>query len=183
LFIAAIVACGTREVIVLPNDSDHLAAAETAAEQARAKGIRVAVVPTRAPVQGLAALAVHDDTRRFDDDVVSMTSAAGSTRHGEVTIAVREAMTSAGICGPGDVLGLIDGDVAILGTDLAMVSCLVVDRMLAGGGELVTVVLGAGDTSPLAASLRQHIHDVRPDVEVVCYVGGQAHYPLLLGVE
>ena len=78
----------------------------------------MAVIPTRAPVQGLSALAVHDIARRFDDDVVSMTSAAASTRHGAVTVAVKEAMTSAGICRPGDVLGLIDGDIAVIGRDM-----------------------------------------------------------------
>jgi len=149
----------------------------------RHKGIRVAVVPTRAPVQGLAALAVHDDQRRFDDDVVSMTSAAGSTRHGAITIAVREAMTSVGVCRAGDVLGLIDGDVSVLGSDLATVAHEIVDRMLAGGGELVTVVQGSGEGAQLAQQLKRHLHDVRPDVEVVCYLGEQAHYPLLLGVE
>ncbi len=181
--LAAIEQNGAREVVLLPNDSDHLAAAETAAALSRHKGIRVAVVPTRAPVQGLAALAVHDDRRRFDDDVVSMTSAAGSTRHGAITIAVREAMTSVGVCRAGDVLGLIDGDVAVLGADLATVASVVVDRMLAGGGELVTVVQGSGEGAQLAQQLKQHLHDVRPDVEVVCYLGEQAHYPLLLGVE
>ncbi|HYJ57160.1 MAG TPA: DAK2 domain-containing protein, partial [Mycobacterium sp.] len=164
--LAAIEANGAREVVLLPNDPDHLAAAETAAALCRHKGIRVAVVPTRAPVQGLAALAVHDDQRRFDDDVVSMTSAAGSTRHGAITIAVREAMTSVGVCRAGDVLGLIDGDVSVLGSDLATVAHEVVDRMLAGGGELVTVVQGSGEGAQLAQQLKRHLHDVRPDVEV-----------------
>jgi dihydroxyacetone kinase-like predicted kinase len=179
----AISACGTREVVVLPNDSDHVAAAETAAEHARANGLRVAVVPTRAPVQGLAALAVHDHERRFDDDVVAMTSAAGATRHGGVTLAVREAMTSVGICQAGDVLGLIDGDIAVIGREIQAVAFEVVDRMLAGGGELVTLVRGDGTAGELASAVKRHIHDVRPDVEVVSYDGEQTHYPLLVGVE
>ena len=48
------------EVVVLPDDRDTVAVAEAAAEYARAGGLRVAVIPTRAPVQVLAALAVHD---------------------------------------------------------------------------------------------------------------------------
>jgi len=189
--IAAISACKSPEVIVLPNDSDHRGVAERAAEHARAQGVRVAVIPTRAPVQGLAALAVHDHSRRFDDDVVTMTSAAGSTRHGGVTLAVRDAITSAGICGPGDVLGLIDGDIAVIGQDLTAVAIEVVDRMLAGGGELVTLVRGAAvsdgsgrrSSEQLSLDVKQHLHEVRPDVEVVCFDGEQAHYPLLIGVE
>ena len=56
---------------MLPNDADSLAVAEAAAAQARDEGLRVAVIPTRASVQALAALAVHDADRRFEDDVVA----------------------------------------------------------------------------------------------------------------
>jgi dihydroxyacetone kinase-like predicted kinase len=184
-FLSAIDRCEGQDVVLLPNDSDHLVAAEAAAEQSRANGRRVAVIPTRAPVQGLSALAVHDITRRFDDDVVSMTSAAASTRHGAVSVAVKEAMTSAGICRPGDVLGFIDGDIAVIGTDMASVAADVIDRMLSAGGELVTLVLGSDEIGEreVSSALLRHLRQARPDVEVVSYDGGQEHYPLLLGVE
>src|SRR5206468_180892 len=109
------------EVVVLPDDRDTVAVAEAAAEYARGGGLRVAVIPTRAPVQVLAALAVHDAGRRFEEDVVAMTAAARATRTGSVTIAVREALTSAGVCHAGDVLGLVDDDVVAIGDDLATV--------------------------------------------------------------
>ena len=80
----AIHACGSAEVLVIPADRTVRAAAEAAAAEAREAGLRVAVIPVRAVVQGLAALAVHDADRRFDDDVVAMTAAAGATRVAEV---------------------------------------------------------------------------------------------------
>jgi len=183
--LSAIEQCQGEDVVLLPNDSDHLVAAEAAAEHSRTNGRRVAVIPTRDPVQGLSALAVHDIARRFDDDVVSMTSAAASTRHGAVTLAVKEAMTSAGICRPGDVLGLVDGDIAVIGNDLVSVAADVIDRMLSAGGELVTLVLGADEIREreVSGALLLHLRQARPDVEVVSYDGGQEHYPLLLGVE
>ena len=98
-------------------------------------------------------------------------------------MAVREAMTTVGVCHPGDVLGLIDGDVAVLGSAFGPVVIEVIDRMLSGGGELVTVVQGSGEGANLASLLKLHLHQNRPDVEVVSYVGEQPHYPLLLGVE
>ena len=61
--------------------------AESAADEVRADGIQVTVVPTRSPVQGLAAVAVHDPQRRFDDDVVAMAEAAAATRYAEVGVA------------------------------------------------------------------------------------------------
>ncbi|WP_327089896.1 DAK2 domain-containing protein [Nonomuraea sp. NBC_01738] len=171
------------EVAVLPNDEGARAVAAAAAEIAREDGVVVSVLPTKATVQGLAALAVHDPLRRFDDDVVAMTDAAGHTRHGHLTIADREAVTSAGLCRPGDVLGLIDGDVAVIGPTLDTVAALVIDRMLTGGGELVTLVTGSDAPVRLARNLEDHLRATRPDVDLVVYEGEQGGYPLLIGVE
>ena len=181
--LAAVRASGAAEVVLLPNDAHSLAVASAAASAARAEGCHVAVVPTRSAVQGLAALAVADASRPFEDDVAAMAEAAGSTRFGEVTLAVREAATMAGICRPGDVLGLLEGDVALLGGDVEAVAVELVDRMLAGGGELVTVVTGADAPAGAGDRLRTTVEHAHPAVEVVVYDGGQPHYPLLLGVE
>lgn len=110
---------GARELVLLLNDPELRAAAGAAADQLREEGVRIAVLPTRSPVQGLAALAVHEASRRFDEDVVAMTSAAGATRYAELAVAEGESWTMAGVCQAGDVLGLIDGDVAVIGADLA----------------------------------------------------------------
>ncbi len=172
-----------RDLVVLPNDSDSLAVAEAAAVKARDEGLRVAVIPTRATVQALAALAVHDPGRRFEDDVVAMTAAAGHCRHGGVTVAAREAVTMAGVCRPGDVLGIVDGDFAIIGSDLVDVARTVVDRMLGSGGELVTLLTGADGDPALAEAVATHARHGRPAVDTVLYDGGQPRYPLLIGVE
>ena len=174
---------GTGEVVLLPNDGNTVAVASAAAAAARDEGLSVAVVPTRSVVQGLAALAVADETRSFADDVAAMADAAGSTRWAEVTTAVREAMTTVGVCRRGDVLGLIEGDVVLIGSDVEEVAVALVDRMLAGGGELVTVVAGADAPAGMAERLASHVERGHPGAEAVTYDGGQPHYPVLLGVE
>jgi hypothetical protein len=179
----AIRQCSVTEVVVLPNDRDGIPVAEAAAAEARSHGLRVAVIPTTVQVQGIAAAAVHEPGRAFDTDVVAMTTAAGHTRHGAVTIAAREAVTSAGVCQPGDILGVVEGDFAIIGSDLAGVAVEVVRRMLAVGGELVTLVTGQDADGSLAESVGAVVHAEHPEVDTVVYAGGQARYPLLIGVE
>ena len=63
--------CGPPQVAARTAEEDH--------------GIRVAVIPTEAQVQGLAALAVHEPGRTFDQDVLEMTATARHARHGAVT--------------------------------------------------------------------------------------------------
>ncbi|MGW9451192.1 DAK2 domain-containing protein [Streptomyces sp. NPDC055632] len=172
-----------REVVLLPNDTDLRETAAAAAERVRAEGVRVALVPTRSAVQGIAALAVHEPGRRFDEDVVAMTAAAGATRYAELAVAEHRSFTSAGVCQAGDVLGLIEGDVAVIGKDLTETARTVLDRMLSAGGELVTLVV-ADDTPPgLAADLERHVRRGYLAVDTTTYHAGAEAPPLLIGVE
>ncbi|MFI7587784.1 DAK2 domain-containing protein [Spongisporangium articulatum] len=181
--LAAVRRTGAHEVAVLPNDGDTHSVAQAAAVAARAEGVRVTVLPTRAQVQGLAAVAVHDPARDFQDDVVAMSSAAGQARDGAVTVAVKAGLTTAGECREGDVLGVVDGDFAVIGSDLEAVAVQVVENLLTGGGELVTLVVGAGGHDGLGKAVAAHLHRTNPRVEVSVLAGGQPRYPLLVGVE
>ena len=183
--LSAIEECGAAEVVVLANDHDSVRAAEAAARTAEADlGVKVAVVPSHAQVQGLAAMAVHEPGRTFDRDVLEMTSTARHARHGAVTVAAKRAMTMAGPCEEGDVLGVIDGDFVVVGDDLGAVGVDVLGRLLSSGGELVTIVSGEGDADgALAAACAAWVQEHHPVVDVVVYDGGQERYPLLVSVE
>ncbi|NEA42627.1 dihydroxyacetone kinase, partial [Streptomyces sp. SID11385] len=172
-----------HEVVLLPNDADLHHTAAAAAQDARHLGVRVAVIPTRSAVQGVAALAVHEAERRFDEDVVAMTSAAGATRYAELAVAEHRSWTSVGICQAGDMLGLIDGDVVVIGQDVAAIARTVLDRMLAAGGEMVTLVLGEDCPGTLADELEQHVRAHHLAVDTVVYAGGRDAALLLVGVE
>ncbi|MFF0547444.1 DAK2 domain-containing protein [Streptomyces sp. NPDC004311] len=181
--LAAVRRAHAREVVLLPGGAELRAVAAAAAERARADGVRVAVIPTRSAVQGLAALAVHDPDGSFDEDVVAMTAAAGATRYGELAVAESRSFTSAGICQAGDVLGLIDGDVAVIGADLAGTAEAVLERMLGSGGELVTLVLGPEVPDAVAEHLEAYVQHGHLAVDTVTYRGGRYSAPLLIGVE
>ncbi len=182
--LAEIVASQAARVILLPNASPVGGVAELAAREARERGISVSVIPTKSPVQGLAAVAVHDESRRFDDDVIAMAEAAAATRFAEVTVAVREAITYVGRCAAGDVLGLIDGEVVVIGAEVTAVAIGLVERLIGAGGELVTVLVGSDPTAEAAAAaLQRHVADHHPLVEISSFSGGQPHFPLLIGVE
>jgi uncharacterized protein len=181
--LAAVRATGSAEVVVVPNDKDVVPAAESAARLADTEhGIRVAVIPTIAQVQGMAALAVHDPSRPFEQDLVEMAAAARHARSGAVTVAARQAITTAGVCEPGDVLGAVEGDFVVVGSDQLAVGVEVIERMLGGGGELFTIIAGAGGDE-LARRCAGYLADNHASVDVLVYDGGQERYPLLFGVE
>ena len=113
-----------------------------------------------------------------------MTATARHARQGAVTVASRQAITMAGPCEPGDVLGAIGGDFVVVGKDLTEVAHDVLARLLGGGGEMVTLVSGADDEEgALARASAEWLEENYATVDVVVYDGGQERYPLLVAVE
>jgi DAK2 domain fusion protein YloV len=182
--LAGIEATGAHEVVLLPGDKDSRPVAEAAGLAARDSGHRVAVIPTRSIVQSLAAVAVHDPSEDFDDDVVSMSRASSATQYAGLTTASKAAITTAGACKVGDELGLIAGDILEIGSDVQEVARAVLARMLArGGSELVTIVLGADAPPDLLDGIERWVERHHPEVEVVGYEGGQPRWHAIIGVE
>lgn len=179
----AVRATGAAEVVLLPNAAELTGIAEAAAAALRADAVRVTVVPTRSPVQGLAAIAVHDGSRRFEDDVVAMAEAAAATRYAELTYARQESLTSVGVCRAGDTLGLIDGEVVEIGHSLTAVTSALLERLLGIGAELLTVLVGADMPADFGDRVKADALQRAPLTEVTVYASGQQDPQLIIGAE
>ncbi len=191
--VRAVVDTGAAQVIVLPNG--YVAAEELVAGCTAAIGWGVDVVPVPAGsmVQGLAALAVHDPGRAAVDDGYTMARAAGAARHGSVRVATERALTWGGTCEPGDGLGIAGDEVLIVADDVTAAAIGLLDLLLASGGDLVTVLVGAGvkegaaddidAADDIAGLLEEHVHDHHPGTELVAYRTGHRGDVLLIGVE
>jgi DAK2 domain fusion protein YloV len=175
-----------REVILIPIDQQSLKSAQEAIVAIRRGGVRVAVLSSRSPLQALSAISTHNEEADYDDEIVEMATAARQTRSATIALAPRDMNTAIGDVQAGDVLALVDGVAVVTGTDLIKVSIECVDRMLnmpSSVGELVTLVLGESAPKELAERVQSHLVKNHSHVEVTTYIGGQAWYPLLIGVE
>lgn len=184
----AVIDTGAAQVMVLPNGyvpAEELVAGCTAAI---GWGIDVVPIPTASMVQGLAALAVHETGRQAVDDGYTMARAAGAARHASVRIATESALTWAGRCQPGDGLGIAGDEVLIVAADAIGAAIGLLDLLLASGGDLVTVLVGAAieseeDVAAVSGILQKHMHDHHPGTELVTYRTGHRGDALLIGVE
>jgi uncharacterized protein len=185
--VRAVVDTGAAQVMVLPNG--YVAAEELVAgcTAAIGWGIDVVPIPTGSMVQGLAALAVHEPGRQAVDDGYTMARAAGAARYGSVRIATESALTWAGRCQPGDGLGIAGDEVLIVAADAAAAAIGLLDLLLASGGDLLTVLIGAGleeaDATAVGDILEDHVHDNHPGTELMIYRTGHRGDALLIGVE
>lgn len=179
----ALVDTGAAQVMVLPNG--YVAAEELVAgcTAGIGWGIDVVALPTGSMVQGLAALAVHDEGRHAVDDGYTMARAAAGARPGSVRTATEQALTWAGTCEPGDGLGIAGDEVLVVAADAAGAAAGLIDLLLVAGGELVTVLLADGTDPAVAEALAQHVHLRHPGVEFATYATGHRGDALLIGVE
>jgi len=173
--------CG--DLVILPNGPANLEQASSLAAELMLAGRRVGVISTLSQTQGLAAMAVHEPSADFESAVLAMNSAAGHTRDGAITVAESAAMTEAGQCRTGDVLGIVGGHVVVVGTAMAEVAWQVLERLLSAGGELLTLVRGSGADDDLLSHLMALVRVRFPAVDVEAVDGNQPRYPLLVGVE
>jgi hypothetical protein len=139
-------------------------------------------VPTESIVEGFAALLAYDPAAEADANVAAMTGSASRVLPGEVTRAVRDALTEAGPVRQGDWIGLTrEGVVAIAdspsGAACGLLARLVPDR------ELVTVIEGDESTPQETRRITEWLNDQCPEVGVEVHHGGQPLYPYLFGVE
>jgi uncharacterized protein len=171
--LAVLAATRARHVTVLAEPS-AARAAETAATQARDTGHDVVVVVAASAVQVLAAVAVHDGTRHPAEDRAAMSAAATATRCGELTTTRGE---------PGGFVGILGDQVVVSNRDALATTRELVARLLAAGGELVTVLLGQDAPEGFAEVLTEQLRAAHPKVETMCYAGDVPQRVLLVGVE
>jgi hypothetical protein len=176
--LAAIEGTSAREVLVLPNNSNVILAAEQAASLAT-KPVRV--IPSTSVPAGLAAIVPYDPGGGAAENESAMLEALAHVATGEVTVASRDADLNGLAVRAGSYLGLASGTPVASSPDFEEVAWAVVERLLADPRDVLTLLTGAD--APELERLLGRIHERDPDLEVEVQPGGQPHYPLLLSAE
>jgi len=176
--VAAVDSVDAEEVLLLPNNSNVILAAEQAARLASRP---VEVVPSDSIQAGLAAMVAFEADRSAAENAVDMREALESVGTGEVTIASRDVELNGLSIREGEWLGLADGLPVAGGDDFDEVAAAVVERLLAEPREILTLL--TGPDAPQLEALLARVRERHPGLELEVQAGGQPHYPLLLSAE
>jgi DAK2 domain fusion protein YloV len=161
-----------EEVIVLPNSSNVIMAAERAAELSEKV---VHVVPTTSQQAGLTISVEMEPTRSAAENAAAMGEALARLRTGGVAPAARE--DPQGRFAIGDAVGFVDDTLVAWGDPEATLRTVLAS--LADGAELLTLI--AGDGAPLGGDA---VTALAPDgVEVEVEDGGQPSWWWLVSAE
>ncbi len=176
----AVEAVPADEVVILPNNGNIIPVAEQVNSQTT-KNVRV--VPTRGVTEGFASLLEYDPCGTADGNATAMAAAASAVVAGEVTVAVRDAGSEAGVISEGDHLGLSGGKVRVIADSLFTATTGLFDTVVTDEHELVTLIEGADADEATTAAIVSWLEAEHPDLEVETHVGGQPLYPYSLGIE
>ena len=176
--LAAIEGTPATEVLVLPNNANVILAAQQAADLAT-KPVRV--IPSRSVPAGLAAIVRYLASADAAENERTMLDALEHVATGEVTVASRDVELDGVAVRKGAYLGLANDTAVASSPDFDEVAWAVVERVLADGREVLTLLTGADE--PELERVLERIRDRHPDVELEVQPGGQPHYPLLLSAE
>jgi DAK2 domain fusion protein YloV len=176
----AVQRCAADGVIVLPNNKNIVPVARQVPDLADRP---VEVVPTTAVVEALAAMVAYDAGAPIAENAAAMDEAASRVRAGEVTQAVRDSVAECGPIAAGDWIAITRDGVRIAAKSAAEAAIALLDLLIDGDAELVTVVVGADADATETERIAEHVELAHPDVEIEVHVGEQPLYPYLVGVE
>ncbi|MFD1407413.1 DAK2 domain-containing protein [Kroppenstedtia eburnea] len=169
-----------EHVFILPNNKNIIMTAEQVTELVE---VPVTVLPTRTIPQGLAALLSFNEEADADTNQKLMMESVTDISSGEVTYAVRDSQYEGGTIKEGDFLGIREGRIEAVGADMLATSRELLSRMLANGGDMVTLLYGEDVTKDQVQELTHFLEQDYPDVECEVHYGGQPLYYFLFSVE
>ena len=175
-----ILAVNADVVYVLPNNSNIILAAETAADLVDCE---VRVIPTKTVPQGISAAITLDPDASADDNAAAMTEAAGFVKTGLVTYAVRDTSSNGLEIKEGNLIGLSDKKIVATGTDMKEVISSLVADLYSEEASVITVYHGSDINEADASEISSMLEEKYSDCDVMLQNGGQPVYYYTISVE
>ena len=104
-------------------------------------------------------------------------------RSGSVTRAVRNTEIDGVEVREGEYIGILEKAIVVSEPSLQESCKGLVGKLLADGGDLLTILTGEGSDEKGTEELSAWVADTYPDVELEVHEGGQPLYPYLFALE
>jgi dihydroxyacetone kinase-like predicted kinase len=144
---------------------------------------KAAVIHTVSVPQSFSAMFAFDAAASMAENTKAMATAIAQVAYGEVTTAVKDAKTANGKrIAAGDVIGLVGGDIKVVGSNVTDVALGVVKR-IANDADVLTMLAGEQLSQGEYEAIQRRIEADHPDLEIDAQRGGQPLYPLVMAAE
>ena len=172
---------GYKDVIILPNNKNII----LTAEQVKSLSTKnIYVLPTKSIPQGISALLAFNPDSSLEDNISNMTESINNVISGEVTYAVRDTKFNGNNIKEGDILGIKDGNLAIVGKGTEEVIIELIDSMTEGKEDgIITIYYGSDIQESMVEKTVEILTQKYTNFDVEYYYGGQNLYYYIVSVE
>ena len=169
-----------ENVIILPNNSNII----LAAEQAKTLSDRsIIVIPTKTIPQGIAALLAMDPDKAPAENEATMCEAIKKVVTGQVTFAVRDTEFNGTQINKDDIIGLSDKEILSAGTDVNIASKELIDKLMDEDMSIITIMYGEDISENDANELAGILEESYPELDIEVIHGGQPLYYYIFAIE
>lgn len=178
----AIRRANAENVIVFPNNSNIILAAEQAAKTAEQEGIKVYVVKTTNVQQSISAM-IYRVGEEIEEIITSIEETIKKTIAISITVAVRDSKYAGEKIKKDEYLGFLNKELVAHHKNLVNVLDKIYQRCKLEEHEILTVFVGSSATPIEQSIVEKYTKKKYPNVQIEFIEGGQPHYPFLMMVE
>ncbi len=176
----AVEATHARNVFILPNNTNIILAAQQASELTEKN---VIVLPTKSVPMGISAMLAFSADMGVEENSEAMTEAAENVHTASITYAVRDTTYEGKEIHQGDIMGMIDNKLSVLGSQVHQVGLDIAEKMVNEDTDLITIYYGSDVSEEDAQKLCDALAEKYDDCDVELQYGGQPLYYYLIAVE
>ena len=180
-FVKAVETLNAENIIIIPNNSNVIMAAEQTKKLC--DNANIEVLRTKTIAHGYASLMVFDETNSLEDNVEEMSAAIKNVSAGEVTYAVRDTEINGVKIKSGDFMGILNGEIVISTLNRIDAVKHVLESSVTEESLIVTLFAGKGVPTNEVDELVEYATSLNEEIEVQVVDGKQDIYSYIVAVE
>lgn len=180
-FIEEIKKVNAEHIIILPNNSNIILAAEQA--KSIMEDIDIRVLPTKSIQEGISALSMYSPEADIEENLEEMSEAVKNVQSGSITYAIKDTVFNGVEVKEGDFIAMTNKTIVASNIDkLTTVKALLDEMFKKEDAELLTLIAGEDSSQDEIDEITAYIEE-NSDLEVEMIKGDQPVYCYLFGVE
>lgn len=179
-FMKAIESLHAKNIIILPNNSNIIMAANQAKELSDKN---IIVIPTKNVAQAFATLVTFDGDADVAENETNMMEVLSTVKSGQVTYAVRDTVINDVEVKEGNIIGIAEGKLLSAGDKVNEITTDLIEKLVDEDSAIITLFYGEDTSEEEAEELRESLEEKFEDIDVELHYGGQPLYYYLISVE
>jgi DAK2 domain fusion protein YloV len=172
-----------ENIFILPNNTNIIMAAESAAKMKESDTKHIEVLPTKSVQEGLACIIAFVESASLEENLESMELALKEVLSISVTHAVRDSEINSEKIKEGEFLFFAGKDLLAHTETLEEAVYKGMEQIDLEDYEIMTIFYGEDVQEEFVNRLSETLQEKYEDLEISIYNGGQAHYPFYISLE